>query len=252
MQQESLMKEQVVRIERIHQEFFLWQQLGGNCGSREGAIESIPGNGRIAQAWVNVRGRLRIFSFFFWQSEGWSSRNEAPLEAVLKRTRTSKHPWLIACDANMDPEDFEKGLWFRKDQMYVMAPEGVSTCRSRSVKGERVEKVYDYVRACSCLNGRISDIQVVEDFGSRPHKAVTFVVQRGKERPWIQRRKTTRKKHGREREGRRRRKRTKAAGNEKIEEGIRCSQGMNKRTSQSERVKDTKEKKTVPGWSKPE
>ena len=46
-------------------------------------------------------------------------------------------------------------------------------------------------------------MQVVEDFGSRPHKAVTFVVQRGKagmERAkiaegvtWIQRRKTTRR-----------------------------------------------------------
>ena len=48
-------------------------------------------------------------------------------------------------------------------------------------------------------------MQVIEDFESRPHKAVTFVVQRGKagmERAkiaegatWIQRRKTTRKKH---------------------------------------------------------
>ena len=28
--------------------------------------------------------------------------------SVLKRTRTAKHPWLIACDANMGPEDFEK------------------------------------------------------------------------------------------------------------------------------------------------
>ena len=54
-------------------------------------------------------------------------------------------------------------------------------------------------------------MQVIEDFESRPHKAVTFEVQRGKERQewneqqigegvtWIQRRKTTRKKHGRER-----------------------------------------------------
>ena len=34
-------------------------------------------------------------------------------------------------DANMSPEDFEKRLWFRKDQMHAMAPEGVSTCRSK-------------------------------------------------------------------------------------------------------------------------
>ena len=61
-----------------------------------------------------------------------------------------------------------------------MAPEGVSTCRSRSAKGEWVEKVFDYVIACSSLKGRISDMQVIEDFESRPHKAVTFVVERRK------------------------------------------------------------------------
>ena len=54
--------------------------LGAVVGAEEGAIESIPGNeGRIAQAWVNVRGGLRIF----WHSEGWTSRNEALLDAVL-------------------------------------------------------------------------------------------------------------------------------------------------------------------------
>ena len=99
-------------------------------------IESIPGNeGRIAHAWVNVRGGLRIFSVYFsvyfWHSEGWTPRNEALLEAVLKRTRTTKHPWLMACDADMSPEDFEKNIWFRKDQMHVITPEGVSTCRSK-------------------------------------------------------------------------------------------------------------------------
>ena len=128
--------------------------LGAVVGAEEGAIESIPGNeGRIAQAWVNVRGGLRIFSVYFWHSEGWSSRNEALLEAVLKRSRTTKHPWLIACDANTSPEDFEKSLWFWRDQMHVIAPEGVSTCRSKNAKGEWVEKVYDYVIACSSLKG---------------------------------------------------------------------------------------------------
>ena len=91
--------------------------LGAVVGAEEGAMESIPGNeGRIAQAWVNVRGGLRIFSVYFWHSEGWSSRNEALQEAVLKRTRTTKHPWLIACDANMSPEDFEKAFGFEKSK----------------------------------------------------------------------------------------------------------------------------------------
>ena len=53
-----------------------------------------------------------MFAAFFWHTEGWSPRNEAILEAVLKRTRTTKHPWLTACDATMSPEDFEKSLFF--------------------------------------------------------------------------------------------------------------------------------------------
>ena len=96
---------------------------------------------------------MRIFAVYFWHSEGWSSRNEALLEAVLKKTRTTKHPWLLAWDANMGREDFEKSLWFRKDRMHVTAPEGVSTCRSKNAKGEWVEKVYDCVIACNSLKG---------------------------------------------------------------------------------------------------
>ena len=117
-------------------------------------------------------------------------------EAVLQRTRTTKHPWLITCDADMSPEDFEKSLWFQR--VRILAPAGVSTCRSKNVKGEWVEKVHDYVIACSSLKGRISDTKI--DFESRPHTAVTFVgatIAEGV--TWIQRRKITRKKHGRER-----------------------------------------------------
>ena len=43
-----------------------------------------------------------------------------------------------------------------------------------------MEKVYDYVTACSSRKGKISDMKVVEDVESRPHKAVTFAVERGK------------------------------------------------------------------------
>ena len=37
---------------------------------------------------------------------GMVPSNEAILEAVLKSARTTKHPWLTASDANMNPEDF--------------------------------------------------------------------------------------------------------------------------------------------------
>ena len=95
MQQGSQMKEQAGRIRSVHQEKFLLLSTA-----------SIPGNeGGFIQARVNVRGSMRFFSAHFWHSEGWTPRNEALLEAVLKRARITKHPWLVACDANMSPVD---------------------------------------------------------------------------------------------------------------------------------------------------
>ena len=123
--------------------------LGAVVEEEEGAIESIPGNeGRIAQAWVNVGGGLRIFSVHFWHSERWTPRNEALVEAVLKRARTTRHPWLIACDANMCPEDSEKSLWFQRETMHEVAPKG-------DVQVERPKR------------GKISHMEMVEDFEPR-------------------------------------------------------------------------------------
>ena len=64
--------------------------------------------------------------------------------------------------------------------MHVVVPEKASTCRSKGVKGGWIEKVYDYVTACNSLKGQISQMEVVEDFESRPHKPVTFVVSIGR------------------------------------------------------------------------
>ena len=73
-----------------------------------------------------------MFAAYFWHTEGWTPSNVAILEAVLKRARATKHPWLVACDANMSAVDFEKSLSFRKDRKHVMAPEGASSCASKS------------------------------------------------------------------------------------------------------------------------
>ena len=124
-----------MRIVSTHQEEFFVavdSNLGAVVGVEEGAMDSIPGNeGRIAQAWLNVRGGLRVFPVYFWHSEGWTPRNEALLEAVLKQARTTRHPWLIACDANMCPEDFAKSLWFQREQMHVVAPNHVQVERPK-------------------------------------------------------------------------------------------------------------------------
>ena len=63
----------------------------------EGAVTCIRGNeGRIAQSWLNVRGGKRVFAVYFWHSEGWTPRNEALMEAVVKLARTTRYPWLVA------------------------------------------------------------------------------------------------------------------------------------------------------------
>ena len=51
-----------------------------------------------------------MFSVYFWHSEGWTARNEALLGPVVKQVQATRHAWVIACDANMCPEDFGKEL----------------------------------------------------------------------------------------------------------------------------------------------
>ena len=107
-------------------------------------------------------------------------RNEALMEAVVKQARTTWHSWLIACDANVCPEDFKKSLWFESRHMFIEAPgQGVST--RKGPNGELVERTYDHVIPSHSLQGKIKDMEVVDGFESRPDKAVTFLVERDKE-----------------------------------------------------------------------
>ena len=89
--------------------------------------------------------------------------------------------------------------------MHVVAPKEASTCRSKGSEGEWIEITYDFVIACH-TSGNISQVKVVEDFESRLHQAVSFVVERDKETQewnagaaegaaWLQWRQVSRKKH---------------------------------------------------------
>ena len=80
----------------------------------------------------------------------------------------------------MFPDDFEKRFWFEREQMHAVAPKEASTCRSKSPEGEWIERTCDYVIASGCPKGKVLHMEVVEDFESRPHKAVSFVVEREK------------------------------------------------------------------------
>ena len=57
-----------------------WEQL---LVQKKERLSESRNEGRIAQAWVNVRGGMRVFSVSFWHSEGWTPRNEALMEAVM-------------------------------------------------------------------------------------------------------------------------------------------------------------------------
>ena len=125
-------------------------------GAEEGTTVPISGNeGRIALAWVNTRGGLHLFSVDFWHSEDWTPKNEALLEAVLKQAKTTRHPWLMACDANVRVQKILKRVfWFHRDLMHVVAPKEASTCRSKGSKGEWIERTHDCVTACDSLKGK--------------------------------------------------------------------------------------------------
>ena len=103
--------------------------FGAVIDKEEGAVGSILGNeGRIAQAWVNVRRGMLFSPCTFWHSEGWTPRKEALMGAVVKQARTTRHLWVVAGDAKMNPEDAKKSFWFKEMCMFREAPEeGMST-----------------------------------------------------------------------------------------------------------------------------
>ena len=77
-------------------------------------------------------------------------------------------------DAGEAINDFWSMSWFQRYRMHLVGAEKASTCRSKGANGEWIGKVYDHVFACNSLEGNISQMEVVEDFESRPHKAVLF------------------------------------------------------------------------------
>ena len=104
--------------------------------------------------------RFASFLGVLLHSQGWTPRNGALLEAVFKRVKASRHPSAVACDANMNTEDFEKNVGFQCRQMFTEAPKEASTCKSKGPKGELIERTYDYVNASRSLRGKITQMEV--------------------------------------------------------------------------------------------
>ena len=63
--------------------------------------------------------------------------------------------------------------------MFIEAPgEGDSSCKSEGPNCELIERTYHYVIASHSFQMVIKNMEVVEDFESRPHNAVSFLVER--------------------------------------------------------------------------
>ena len=64
----------------------------------------------------------------------------------------------------------------------MVGPKEASTCKSKGPKDVWIERTSDHVVASGSLKGKILQMEVVEDFEPRPHKAVPFVVRREKDK----------------------------------------------------------------------
>ena len=139
--------------------------MGAVIGKEEVAVASIPGNeGRIAQAGVNLRWHACFLRFLLALGR-LDPRNDALMKAVVIQGRTARHPWLIACDAHMCPDGFEKSLWFQSRHMFIKAAEeGVSSCRKKSPKGDLFERTYDHVVMARWLWWKILNLDHTRQF----------------------------------------------------------------------------------------
>ena len=88
------------------------------------AVDQAVNEERITQARVNVRGSLRVFSVYFWHSEGWTARSAALLEAVVKQARVTKHVVgeyvsRRCCEKSFVPKGAGCTLWPRKKRRHA-------------------------------------------------------------------------------------------------------------------------------------
>ena len=68
------MEQQAVRIASTRRGG-VFVAVDGILGAVVGPEEGGDWFGRVATAWVNVRGGMRVFSVYFWHSERWVWRD---------------------------------------------------------------------------------------------------------------------------------------------------------------------------------
>ena len=91
-----------VRIASVRRVVPLRQSIG-SYGQRRRNRHVYHWKRRKNRPCVGECQRRFAWFLFFWHSEGWTPRNDALTEAVVKQARTTRHPSLVAGDASMDP-----------------------------------------------------------------------------------------------------------------------------------------------------
>ena len=141
------------------------QQSWSSSGKEEGAVLPFPGSeGRIAQAWVNVPGSMRVFAVYSLALGMLDTEKEALMMEALKKQRRTRHPWLI-CDANMKQKTSRQAFGFKTDTCFLGRQE--KACQLTDPKGpsgELIERAYE----CDLFGRKIHKL---EHFGwsvSRP------------------------------------------------------------------------------------
>ena len=102
---------------RVESRWRLILASGLSSTKKEGAFTSVflDMTYDLAQAIRVCQRKTEGFAAFSWHSEGGTPRHKALMAVVVWQARTTKHPWLVACDATTDPEDFQRGLWFKRE-----------------------------------------------------------------------------------------------------------------------------------------
>ena len=94
--------------------------LGATCKEEKNNHVDQKNEIKNCQAWVNVRGGMSLPHTS--GTHGWTPNNKALMKTSVKQLKTTKHPLLIFCDANMCPENFRKSFWCKRRHMFIQAP----------------------------------------------------------------------------------------------------------------------------------
>ena len=90
-----------------------------------------------------VQGGHSFFRCLLLAYRGSSVRNDELMKAVVRTVATTRSHWIIACDANIEPFNFQFGDWHNEAKAQVVGAlaDGVSTNHAEGGCGTGVSEV---------------------------------------------------------------------------------------------------------------